>query len=163
MATPEQIGKTVIKLRRVRGISQETLANEAGIDRRYMSDVENGKRNISLDVLNRLASFFGITVGAFLDEVELSDKEFKTVAELKELLIQEEFNDTVVLEEPSYLSAILGINEEGRVIYSYDKMIQHLMLTSNMSYEESVEFIDYNTIRAIPYMGKKSPIILYRV
>ena len=163
MATPEQIGKTVIKLRRLRGLSQEALANEAGIDRRYMSDVENGKRNISLDVLNRLASFFGTTLGAFLDEAELSNKEFNTVAELKDLLIQKDFNDTVVLEEPSYLSAILGINEEGRVIYSYEKMIQYLMLTCNMSFEESVEFIDYNTIRAIPYMGKKSPIILYRV
>ena len=163
MATPEQIGKAVIKLRRLRGLSQEALANEAGIDRRYMSDVENGKRNISLDVLNRLASFFGTTLGAFLDEAESSNKEFNTVAELKEHLIQEDFNDTVVLEEPSYLSAILGINEEGRVIYSYEKMIQYLMLTCNMSFEESAEFIDYNTIRAIPYMGKKSPIILYRV
>ena len=62
MTTPEQIGKTVIKLRRLRGLSQEALANEAGIDRRYMSDIENGKRNISLDVLNRLASFFEISL-----------------------------------------------------------------------------------------------------
>ena len=27
--------------------------------------------------------------------------------------------------------------------------------------EEAVEFIDYNTLRAIPYMGDKAPIVVY--
>ena len=40
-------------------------------------------------------------------------------------------------------------------------MIEDLMLTENMSYEDAVEFIDYNTIRAIPYMGEKAPIVIY--
>lgn len=39
-------------------------------------------------------------------------------------------------------------------------MMEHLMTVDGMSEEEAIEFIEYNTIRAIPYMGEKSPIIL---
>lgn len=30
-----------------------------------------------------------------------------------------------------------------------------------MTGEEAMEWVDYNTIRAIPYMGDKHPIIMY--
>lgn len=30
-----------------------------------------------------------------------------------------------------------------------------------MTDEEAIEWIDYNTIRAIPYMGEKAPIVMY--
>lgn len=48
------------RLRARRGWSQLDLALKAGVDRRYMSDVENGKRNVSIDVLTRLSEAFGI-------------------------------------------------------------------------------------------------------
>jgi transcriptional regulator with XRE-family HTH domain len=51
MNYPIKIGKAIIKLRNATGVSQEKMALEAKIDRRYMSDIENGKRNISLDIL----------------------------------------------------------------------------------------------------------------
>ena len=34
------------------------------------------------------------------------------------------------------------------------------MDADGMSYEEASEFIDYNTVRACPYMGSQAPIIL---
>ena len=40
-------------------------------------------------------------------------------------------------------------------------MIQWLMDTEQWSYEDAVEWIDYNTIRALPYMGEGAPIIMY--
>ena len=52
MTLQDKVGKAIVQLRKARGISQETFAFEAGIDRRYMSDIENGKRNISLAVLS---------------------------------------------------------------------------------------------------------------
>lgn len=70
MASQQEIGNTIIKLRKAKGISQESLAAEAGIDRRYMSDIEQGKRNLSLDILNRLAAFFGIPLSALIKEAE---------------------------------------------------------------------------------------------
>ena len=50
MSLQEDLGRTIVRLRKEKGYSQEAFANEAGIDRRYMSDIENGKRNISIDI-----------------------------------------------------------------------------------------------------------------
>ena len=36
-------------------LSQEALANIAGIDRTYLPDIEKGKRNVSLVVANKIA------------------------------------------------------------------------------------------------------------
>lgn len=34
------------------------------------------------------------------------------------------------------------------------------MNEDGMDYDEAAEFIDYNTVRACPYMGERAPIIL---
>ena len=85
----------------------------------------------------------------------------ESLEELKKLLCELGFNDTVVLDDPSYITAIEGLDGDGRLIYSYEKMVQYLMETDGCSYEEAVEFIDYNTVRALPYMGDMKPIIIY--
>ena len=52
----KQFGAAV-KLRRSRlGISQEELAGRAGLHRTYISDVERGARNVSLESIHRLAT-----------------------------------------------------------------------------------------------------------
>ena len=71
------------------------------------------------------------------------------------------YENFVVLENPDYLEAIQGISEDGRVVYRYSEMVKSLMNEDGMSEEEAVEFIDYNTIRALPYMGEKAPIVFY--
>ena len=86
-----------------------------------------------------------------------------TLEELKETLVDEGFEDSVVLENPEYLSAVIGRTEDGRVIYSYEKMIESLMNTDGMDREEAMEFIDFNTVRALPYMGEKPPVIMYEL
>ncbi|MCA6104875.1 helix-turn-helix domain-containing protein [Bradyrhizobium australafricanum] len=43
------------RLRAARGLSQEALAHESGINRTYLSSVERSERNISLDNLSRIA------------------------------------------------------------------------------------------------------------
>jgi transcriptional regulator with XRE-family HTH domain len=59
MKRPERIQKDFgLRVREVRlekGLSQEELAFEAGLDRTYVNSVENGKRNISLVNIVRLA------------------------------------------------------------------------------------------------------------
>ena len=88
---------------------------------------------------------------------------FKDVKELKDLLNELEYTDTVVLENPSYLNAMIGITDEGALCYSYEKMIECLMEEDKMEQEDAMEFINYNTIRALPYassMGVR-PIVVY--
>jgi transcriptional regulator with XRE-family HTH domain len=53
-------------LRQARGISQEALADEAGIDRTYVSSVERGKRNIAIDNICRLAAALDVDVRELL-------------------------------------------------------------------------------------------------
>ena len=86
-----------------------------------------------------------------------------TLEELKNSLIDEGFEDAVVFESPDYVSAVIGRTEDGRVIYSYEKMIESLMSTDGMDREEAMEFIDFNTVRALPYMGEKPPVIMYEL
>ena len=66
----EKFGHTVAALRKEKGYSQERFAFEAGIARKYMSDIENGKRNVSLDVISRIAEKLGISLSELFAEVE---------------------------------------------------------------------------------------------
>jgi transcriptional regulator with XRE-family HTH domain len=49
------VGRNLRRLRKARGLSQEALAAEAGVDRTYMSTCERGLRNISVDNIYKLA------------------------------------------------------------------------------------------------------------
>jgi transcriptional regulator with XRE-family HTH domain len=49
------VGANVRALREARGLPQDELAHLAEIHPTYLSGVENGKRNISMKVLARLA------------------------------------------------------------------------------------------------------------
>lgn len=48
-------------LRQARGISQERLAELAGLHRTYVSSVERGARNISIDNIARLAKALDVS------------------------------------------------------------------------------------------------------
>ena len=60
-----KFGKRLRKLREAKGISQEALAHEAGLDRTYVSSVERGKRNVSLKNIERLAKALAVDITDF--------------------------------------------------------------------------------------------------
>lgn len=55
MDVRRRVGLNVQRLRRLRGLSQEELAHRAEIHQTYLSGVENGRRNPSILVLDRIA------------------------------------------------------------------------------------------------------------
>lgn len=57
----------VVAARKERGWSQEDLSHQSGLARSYMSGVERGLRNISLDNICRLAHTLRIKPGELLD------------------------------------------------------------------------------------------------
>ena len=73
------------------------------------------------------------------------------------------YDDVLIFENYSYDEALVGVTEDNRAVYEYDKMVTWLMETEGWSLEDAVDWIEYNTIRALPYMGQEAPIIMYRI
>lgn len=68
--------------------------------------------------------------------------------------------NSIVLDNPSFDNSIIGVaSESGKVIYSYDKMIEEYMKDYNVRDIDAIDWIEYNTIRALPYIGENAPII----
>jgi transcriptional regulator with XRE-family HTH domain len=63
----KQFGLNVKALREAKGLSQEGLSFDTGIHRTYISDIERGARNPSLQVIERMAKGLDLTPGELLD------------------------------------------------------------------------------------------------
>ncbi len=70
MNTQEKIGQVVKRLRQESHLSQEQLSSQCGIDQHYLSNIESGQRNVSVEVVERLASFFNLSLSSFFSLVE---------------------------------------------------------------------------------------------
>ena len=68
MDTLKHFGQRVRELRKKKGLSQEHLAELSGLHRTYISDVERGKRNVSLRIVERLAEALYVRVGTLFTE-----------------------------------------------------------------------------------------------
>jgi transcriptional regulator with XRE-family HTH domain len=62
MKAREIIGLNLQRLRRERQWSQEDLASEADIDRRHVGRIENGRANVTVDVLEKLAKALRVSL-----------------------------------------------------------------------------------------------------
>ena len=63
----KRLARNLRTLRKEKGWSQEALADEAGIHRTYVSDLERGARNPSSTLVDKLASALGVKAGRLLD------------------------------------------------------------------------------------------------
>jgi transcriptional regulator with XRE-family HTH domain len=61
-----RFGKRLQSLRKQRGWTQVYMAEHAGIDRSFISDLENGKKEICIRNLEVIASAFGISLSQLL-------------------------------------------------------------------------------------------------
>ncbi|MDX2276956.1 MAG: helix-turn-helix transcriptional regulator [Hyphomonadaceae bacterium] len=60
------LGRNVQRLRLARGLSQEDLAEEAGVHRTYVSGVERGVRNPTVTIVAKLAKALGVSAADLL-------------------------------------------------------------------------------------------------
>ena len=63
-------GATVRSWRKRLGVSQEELAERADLHRTYISDVERGARNLSLESIEKLASALEVPISALFAEAD---------------------------------------------------------------------------------------------
>ena len=80
---------------------------------------------------------------------------------VREILCDMGYDDSIVFDGPDYDEAIIGVTYEGRVVYDFDLMVKCLV-DHGMTELEAIDFIKYNTIRALPYAGENPPIIINR-
>lgn len=79
----------------------------------------------------------------------------------EERLLEYGYEDVKFLVNESYDDALIGVSDDGRAIYDFGLMIEWLMLKYDWSEMESIEWIETNTLRALPYFGERAPIIMY--
>lgn len=71
MLTPEEIfGATLRQIRTKKGLSQERLAFDSGLDRTFISLLERGRRQPSLTTLLQLSKALGVKASEIIAEVE---------------------------------------------------------------------------------------------
>lgn len=77
----KQFGNSLLSRRRANGWSQARLAVEAKMPRRYIGDLEAGRKNVSLMTVAKLASAFGIQPEQLFEDVKLVTPKPKRVRE----------------------------------------------------------------------------------
>lgn len=80
-----------------------------------------------------------------------------------ELLEDYGYEDVVIFSNYSYDDALIGVTHDNRAVYDYDLMVEWLVSHEGFSYEDAIEWIEYNTLRAIPYYGNTAPIVMRKL
>lgn len=60
------VGQMVKQMREYRGLSQQALADEAGLRQATIADIENGKTNFEINTLVRIATALSCTIDIVL-------------------------------------------------------------------------------------------------
>ena len=82
--------------------------------------------------------------------------------EAERILLEKGYEGVVFLVNSSYDTALVGVTTDGRAAYDYELMVEYLV--NEEGYEDEFEardWIEYNTLRAIPYFGTGAPIVFY--
>lgn len=78
---------------------------------------------------------------------------------------RDEVDEGTVFLEPPYLdAAIIGLAMIGGhevLAYSFQGLIKAYAEHDNMGYDNALEWVEHNTIRALPYMGPQAPILVF--
>lgn len=96
------VGEKIKQLRKDKGLQQKTVATDVGLDQSNYNKVENGKREPSVEVLQKLSVILGVTVNELLNPDNKQQPtpvavEDKTVSEKIRLVEQLEEEDKNVI------------------------------------------------------------------
>ncbi len=67
--TPSRVvfGENLRRARVAKGLSQESLGEQAGVHRTFVGAVERAENNVSIDTMEKLAAAVGLSIAALLD------------------------------------------------------------------------------------------------
>ena len=65
-----RVARNVINLRHAQNITQAQLASMSGLDRSYLGSIEQARRNVSIDNIDRIATALGVDSQVLLAAIE---------------------------------------------------------------------------------------------
>ncbi len=74
MKIQTQLGMRITYLRKLKKWTQEDLAFEAHVNKNYLCDLENGKRNPTIDILSRIAKALDISLEFLFKGIQFFDE-----------------------------------------------------------------------------------------
>lgn len=101
------IGLRIRSLREAQSLSQEKLADQAGISPNYLGTIERGETNASLKILLSIADALNITISELLD-IDPQDKD--TLKEKLQALVSDASLDQIRLSY-KYVSELLRVSK----------------------------------------------------
>lgn len=88
------LGNTLKRLRGIYGYSAKEMSELLGISSSYLSEIENGKKKVSMDLLDRYSELFGLRVSTLLrfsedyEDAELNNAGQKFITSLMSKVIE---------------------------------------------------------------------------
>lgn len=88
------LGNTLKRLRGIYGYSAKEMSELLGISSSYLSEIENGKKKISMDLLERYSELFGLRVSTLVrfsedyEDAELNNAGQKFITSLMSKVIE---------------------------------------------------------------------------
>jgi transcriptional regulator with XRE-family HTH domain len=102
------IGENLRKLRNIARYNQQSIADFLSVDQSFISMIENGERSISIDMLDKLASLFGVSVTAIENDVvarplccafrcsELSTSDMEAISAINKIALNSELMSSLL-------------------------------------------------------------------
>jgi len=113
-----RFGTVVRQMRIAKKISQEVLAERAQLHRTYLTDVEHGKRNLSIDSIHKIADALEVSITDLFSQIEHAGTLHQDVIE-EHAAAADERRDAVeilvVEDDPSYVELTLHALRTGNV------------------------------------------------
>ena len=75
----KKLGNRIKELRKAIGLSQEKFALKIDMDRTYFATVESGKRNISLQNIEKIARGLGVSISELFEGLEGKTNDWKRI------------------------------------------------------------------------------------
>lgn len=88
------LGNTLKRLRGIYGYSAKEMSELLGISSSYLSEIENGKKKVSMDLLDRYSDLFGLRVSTLVrfsedyEDAELNNAGQKFITSLMSKVIE---------------------------------------------------------------------------
>ena len=105
MSNREYIGKRIAEIRQAKGLSIRQLAEASGVNFANIYKIENGKYNVSIDILGKICEALGyhVDIKQNMDEVVVTKEE---IEELREKIREIVYKSFVIVKGSSLDEAL---------------------------------------------------------